>query len=29
MGPEEFRAFLEKDVAKWKDVVTRAKLPTE
>ena len=29
LGPEEFRAFLEKDVAKWKDVVTRAKLPTE
>lgn len=29
MGPEEFRAFLEKDVKMWKDVVTRAKVPTE
>ena len=29
MGPDEFRAFLEKDVQRWKDVVTRANLRIE
>ena len=29
LGPDEFRIFLEKDVKMWRDVVTRANLPTE
>ena len=29
MGPDEFRSFLEKDLKMWKDVVVRAKLPTD
>jgi tripartite-type tricarboxylate transporter receptor subunit TctC len=29
MTPDEFRAFLEKDVRRWKDVVARANLATE
>ena len=29
LGPDEFRAFLEQDVRRWRDVVSRAGLATE
>ena len=29
MKPDEFRAFIDKDLAMWKDIVFRVKLPTD
>lgn len=29
MAPDEFRAFVERDLAMWTEVVRRAKLPTD
>ena len=29
MDPDEFRTFIDKDLLMWKDIVVRAKLPTD